>query len=62
MRCASWNGSGERVIDDQDSHEDVKRHDMLAHFTVEDGEGKPSRWNTLRAMRILEWFGRRSDR
>jgi hypothetical protein len=27
-----------------------------AHFQMEDGEGKPSRWNTLRAMRALDWF------
>jgi hypothetical protein len=27
-----------------------------AHFQMEDGEGKPSRWNTLRAMRVLKWF------
>ena len=27
------------------------------HFQMEDGEGKPSRWNTLRAMRVLQWFG-----
>jgi hypothetical protein len=20
------------------------------------GEGKPSRWNTLRAMRVLDWY------
>jgi hypothetical protein len=24
-----------------------------AHFQMEDGEGEPSRWNTLRAMRVL---------
>jgi hypothetical protein len=23
---------------------------------MDDGEGKPSRWNTLRAMRVLDWF------
>jgi hypothetical protein len=23
---------------------------------MEDGEGLPSRWNTLRAMRVLLWF------
>ena len=28
-----------------------------AHFEMEDGEGKPSRWNTLRAQRVLDWFG-----
>ena len=27
-----------------------------AHFEMEAGEGKPSRWNTLRAMRVLSWF------
>ena len=27
-----------------------------AHFQMEDGEGKPSRWNTLRALRVLDWF------
>jgi hypothetical protein len=27
-----------------------------APFGMEDGEGKPSRWNTLRAMRVLDWF------
>ena len=27
------------------------------HFEMEDGEGKPSRWNTLRAMRVLKWAG-----
>jgi hypothetical protein len=26
-----------------------------AHFQMEDGEGEPSRWNTLRAMRVLDW-------
>ena len=27
------------------------------HFDMEDGEGKPSRWITLRALRVLDWFG-----
>ncbi len=25
-----------------------------AHFQMDDGEGGPSRWNTLRALRVLE--------
>jgi hypothetical protein len=25
------------------------------HFSIEDGDGRPSRWNTLRALRILTW-------
>jgi hypothetical protein len=33
-------------------------HDGETHFEMEDGEGQPSRWNTLRAMRVLDWFGR----
>ncbi len=28
------------------------------HFPVDEGEGRPSRWNTLRAMRVLRWAGR----
>ena len=27
------------------------------HFELEDGVGRPSRWNTLRALRVLEWSG-----
>ena len=26
------------------------------HFEMDDGEGLPSRWNTLRAMRVLRWY------
>jgi hypothetical protein len=29
-----------------------------AHVQMDDGEGMPSRWNTLRAMRVLDWFAR----
>jgi len=31
-----------------------------AHFLMEQGAGEPSRWNTLRGMRVLEWFAQRS--
>ncbi len=31
-------------------------HEGEAHFQMDGGEGKPSRWNTLRAMRVLDWF------
>lgn len=27
------------------------------HFEMDDGGGNPSRWNTLRAMRVLDWAG-----
>ncbi|QYH36796.1 hypothetical protein [Salinibacterium sp. M195] len=33
-------------------------HPGSVHFAMEDGDGKPSRWNTLRAQRVLAWFGR----
>jgi hypothetical protein len=33
-------------------------HAGEAHFQMEDGEGQPSRWNTLRALRVLDWFAR----
>jgi hypothetical protein len=32
-------------------------HPGLVHFHMEDGDGAPSRWNTLRALRVLRWFG-----
>jgi hypothetical protein len=25
---------------------------------IDEGEGRPSRWNTLRALRVLRWYGR----
>jgi hypothetical protein len=31
-------------------------HPGAVHFALEDGDGQPSRWNTLRAMRVLNWF------
>ncbi len=30
------------------------------HFSMESGDGEPSRWNTLRALRVLRWAGRAS--
>jgi hypothetical protein len=32
-------------------------HPGAVHFTMEDGDGRPSRWNTLRALRVLNWYG-----
>jgi hypothetical protein len=35
-------------------------HRGAVHFPLEDGDGAPSRWNTLRALRVLAWYeGRR---
>lgn len=30
-------------------------HPGNVHFVLEDGDGRPSRWNTLRALRVLDW-------
>jgi hypothetical protein len=31
-------------------------HGGKVHFEMDEGEGRPSRWNTLRAMRVLSWY------
>jgi hypothetical protein len=31
-------------------------HPGKVHFALEDGDGQPSRWNTLRALRVLNWY------
>jgi len=36
-------------------------HRGAVHFTMEDGDGHPSRWNTLRALRVLRWYDARRD-
>jgi len=33
-------------------------HPDRIHFEMEAGVGKASRWNTLRALRVLDWYGR----
>jgi hypothetical protein len=35
-------------------------HEGRVHFAMDEGEGHPSRWNTLRAMRVLRWAERSS--
>lgn len=34
-------------------------HPGAIHFELEDGDGRPSRWNTLRALRVLKWYSAR---
>src|SRR5438876_171663 len=31
-------------------------HPGRLHFAMDEGEGRPSWWNTLRAMRVLRWY------
>ena len=33
-----------------------RTHPGRVHFDLEDGVGAPSRWNTLRALRVLDWW------
>ena len=33
-------------------------HPGAVHFVLEDADGRPSRWNTLRALRVLRWYER----
>lgn len=32
------------------------RHPGKDHFEMEEGAGRPSKWNTLRALRLLRWY------
>jgi hypothetical protein len=34
-------------------------HSDRVHFDMEGRDGEPSRWNTLRALRVLDWYHRR---
>jgi hypothetical protein len=33
-------------------------HPGNVHFTLEDGDGRPSRWITVRALRVVAWYER----
>jgi hypothetical protein len=33
-------------------------HEGESHVQMDEGQGRPSRWNTLRALRVLDWFTR----
>jgi hypothetical protein len=32
------------------------RHRGVMPVELDEGEGRPSRWNTLRALRVLNWY------
>jgi hypothetical protein len=36
-------------------------HPGAVHFRFEEPDGTPSRWNTLRALRVLRWYDARPD-
>lgn len=33
-----------------------RTHPGAVHFSIDDGDGHPSRWNTFRALRLLNWY------
>jgi hypothetical protein len=35
------------------------RYPGMMSIEIDDAEGQPSRWNTLRALRVLDWYSRR---
>jgi hypothetical protein len=35
------------------------RYPGVMPFEIDEGEGRPSRWNTLRALRVLDWYAAR---
>jgi hypothetical protein len=37
-------------------------HPGKVHFPLDDGDGRPSRWNTLRALRVLRWHDQTKGR
>ena len=37
-------------------------HPGAVHIRLDDGDGRPSRWNTLRARRVLDWWDAPSGR
>jgi hypothetical protein len=53
------------LVDGKESKDGVwtlqNPHRGRVHFDMEEGAGKPSRWNTLRALRVLQWYGSRAE-
>jgi hypothetical protein len=37
-----------------------KVYDGVVHLQIDEGANKPSRWNTLRALRVLRWYDHQS--
>jgi hypothetical protein len=35
------------------------QHPGKMPIQIDEGEGRPSRWNTLRALRVLDWYAAR---
>jgi hypothetical protein len=37
------------------------QHPGVMPIEIDEGEGRPGRWNTLRALRVLDWYSARTD-
>jgi hypothetical protein len=46
---------GDRVLGERGDFYLVRRPGRV-HFDLDEGEGEPSRWITLRALRVLRWY------
>ena len=58
-RCAEAIGLVERARAADGRWPLQNPHPGRVHFELEGAEGEPSRWNTLRALRVLEWWERK---
>ena len=38
------------------------RYPGVMPVEIDEGEGRPSRWITLRALRVLDWYAARDER
>ena len=56
-RCAEAIDLVETKRDPQGRWPLENSHPGRVHFDMDEGDGKPSRWNTLRALRVLDWHG-----
>ena len=56
LRCAEAIELVESKRDSEGRWPLENTHPGQVHFAMDEGDGKPSRWNTLRAMRVLEWY------
>jgi hypothetical protein len=57
-RCAEALDLVEEKRDSEGRWRLENRHQGATHFRMDGPEGSPSRWVTLRAMRVLDWAGR----
>jgi len=57
-RCAEVIGLVEAKRNSDERWPLENTHPGRVHFGMDEGDGRPSRWNTLRAMRVLAWYGK----